>query len=62
MHYHEYIKPLDLDMLKRGIDFLHTNNTRERRHTDLWIAKTNFSPPAIVDALLLATFERYRNL
>ncbi|HLA44431.1 MAG TPA: hypothetical protein VJZ27_13395, partial [Aggregatilineales bacterium] len=62
MYYHEFVKPLNIDILHRGIEFLENHNTPDQRLTDLWIAKTNFSPPAIVDALLLATFERYRNL
>jgi halimadienyl-diphosphate synthase len=60
LHYHEAIKPVDLDVLKRGRAFLFDLHRSGNTYPELWIAKSLYTPYSIVEAAILAAMNLYQ--
>ena len=62
MTYHEMARPIDVDVIHHGMEFLYRYRDNPQPHPELFIAKTLYTPIDVVEALLMATFARYETL
>ena len=61
LHYHRY-KPIDPEVLKRGVAYLAQAHAERQPYPDLWIGKCLFTPPDIVRAAILTALLLYEDM
>ncbi len=59
--YHRF-KAVDVDVLKKGAEYLWHAGMSNKQYPDLWIAKSLFAPEGVVESAILAAKHLYKEL
>jgi halimadienyl-diphosphate synthase len=62
LRFHQRFKNVDVDVLKRGAEYLWRTFEIEQAYPDLWIAKSLFAPEGVVESAILAAMLLYQEI
>lgn len=60
LSFHQRFNTVDVDVLKRGAEFLWHASESNEKYPDLWIAKSLFAPEGVVESAILAAMLLYK--